>query len=322
MNSPRSHPSVRPLPVPRVLVIVGPTASGKTLVSLRVAELLKGEIISADSRQIFKYLDIGTAKPTPEQRHKIRHHFVDELKPDQDFNAGEFGLRGREVIQAILDRRRVPIVIGGSGLYVRSLIDGFFEGPGADPEYREILEARLKKEGLEALLAELRAVDPDFVRTVDVTKPRRILRALEVHHIVGEPLSRLQKERVPEINFRSVQFGLLWERKELYARINARCDEMLASGLLTEVESLEKQGYQRDLQSLNTVGYAEAFAYRNGEISYDEMVRLLRQNSRRYAKRQLTWFRRDDRIRWISIESEEGLEVAAEEIAKHFERET
>lgn len=294
-----------------VIVLVGPTASGKTSVSLHLAPILNAEIISADSRQIYKYLDIGTAKPTPEERLRVPHHFVDEVPPDEEFNAGEFGVRGREVIEAIFSRGSVPLVVGGAGLYVQSLVDGFFEGPGADWEYRKILEERIQAGELEELISELRRVDPVLAGRIDETKPRRIIRALEVYHTTGKPLSVLQKESRIAVDFTLLFFGLDWERKELYRRVDARCEEMLRNGLLDEIARLDQMGYGRSLNALRTVGYAEGFAFRNRETTYEEMVRLFKQNSRRYAKRQMTWFKRDARISWIKMkEGFSPLEVA------------
>jgi len=229
--------------------------------------MLKGEIISADSRQVFRYLDIGTAKPTLEERRGIPHHFIDLLPPDADFCAGTFGVEGRRVIGEISSRGRLPIVVGGSGLYVQSLIDGFFEGPGADREYREFLEDKLTRGGIEPLLEDLRNRDPEAASRIDPTKPRRILRALEVFHLTGRPISELQKEK-PLILFQSALFGLDVPRAVLYRQIEARCDSMLERGLLREVEALKRKGYTDSLNALNTVGYREAFAYRRGEISY------------------------------------------------------
>ena len=297
-----------------ILAIVGPTCSGKTAVSIELAIRLNGEIISADSRQIFKHLDIGTAKPTPAQRESIKHYFVDELSPDQDFDAGEFGVLGREVIVKILRQHKLPIVVGGSGLYVQSLIDGFFQGPGADKEFRHALEQRVKLEGVEQLLDELRRVDPDVAMSIDPTKPRRIIRALEVYHLTGRPISTLHREGKMRIDFQPVLFGLNWQRKALYDRIDTRCEQMVAAGFLSEVEKIESMGYDDSLNALNTVGYAEAFAYRRGEISFDEFVRLFKQNSRRYAKRQLTWFRGDERVVWVDMSEERSTEDVVHEI--------
>jgi tRNA dimethylallyltransferase len=305
-----------------VVVLVGPTASGKTAVSLPLAERIGAEIISADSRQVYRYMDIGTAKPTPAERARVPHHFIDILTPDQDYNAGEFGVRGREEIAKILSRGRVPLVVGGSGLYVRSLVDGFFDGPPADPEVRSAIEQRFSAGGVAVLLEELRRVDPVFAARVDPTKPRRMIRALEVFQVTGVPISQLHAELKVEIPFRSQVFGLAWPKAELHNRIGQRCAMMLHGGLLDEVESLVRRGYGPDLNALNTVGYAEAFAFRAGQIGRDEMVELFCRNTRRYAKRQMTWFRKDERIEWIEMGEGKGVEGVVEEIVKRLEGKT
>ncbi|MCZ6775799.1 MAG: tRNA (adenosine(37)-N6)-dimethylallyltransferase MiaA [Ignavibacteria bacterium] len=307
-------------PSRNVLVLVGPTASGKTTLSIELTIILDGEIISADSRQVYKYLDIGTAKPTREQMSQVKHHFVDELLPDQEFNAGQFGIRGRNVIENMFERKKLPIVTGGSGLYIHSLIDGFFEGPAANAEFREIMERQLQAGRVRQLIDELCRVDPVSAAKADPTKPRRIIRALEVYHMTGRPISEHQRERKPAINFTPVMFGLKWDREALYQRIEARCDEMIAQGLLDEIEGLERRGYTSSLNALNTVGYAEGFAYRRGEISYKEMIQLFKRNSRRFAKRQLTWFKRDARILWINMNESRNLQDVLKEISERFQR--
>ena len=248
----------------------------------------------------------------------MRHYFVDELMPDQDFNAGEFGTRGRKIIQEVLNRKKTPIVVGGSGLYVRSLIDGLFEGPGADKGFRERLEVRVKAGEVLHLIEELRRVDPAIAENADPTKPRRIIRALEVHHMTGKPISDHHRDHRISLPFTPIMFGLAWARRELYGRIERRCDEMIASGFLQEVEELERMGFDRTVNALNTVGYAEVFAYRSGEISHGEMIQLFKQNSRRYAKRQLTWFRRDERIQWIHMDEQRVSKEVAAEISRLF----
>jgi tRNA dimethylallyltransferase len=295
---------------PRVLVLVGPTASGKTAVSLEVARLLGAEIVSADSRQIYRYMDIGTAKPTSDQRLSIPHHFIDERDPDQEFNAGEFGMLGRERIAQIFSRGRLPLVVGGSGLYVQALIDGFFEGPGADPEYRAVLTRRLETDGTRELMAELERIDPAAARRIDPTKPRRIIRALEVFHTTGAPLSELHRQARQEIPFEPVLVGLTMARSALYGRINERCGGMVQQGLVEEAKGLESRGFPQSLNALNTVGYVEAFASLSGEVTSERMLETFRQNSRHYAKRQLTWFRRDGRIVWLDAEFSGPVELA------------
>ncbi len=297
----QSHPdsSLRKVPV-----LVGPTASGKTSISIELAKLLGGEIISADSRQIYKHLDIGTAKPSSRQLSSVKHHFVDMLLPDQDFNAGEFGEQGRRVIDDIFERKKTPVVVGGSGLYIQSLIDGFFDGPAADREFREAMEKKISDGRIDELIAELRRVDPMSAERIDLTKSRRIIRALEVFHATGKPISVHHSESKIKINFTPVLFGLQWERNQLYQRIDQRCEEMIESALLKEVEGLKSNGYTPALNALNTVGYSEAFDYLEGIISFEEFIRLFKQNSRRYAKRQMTWFRRDQHVSWMKMSAE------------------
>jgi tRNA dimethylallyltransferase len=297
-----------------VLVLAGPTASGKTAVSLPLAERLGAEIISADSRQIYRYMDIGTAKPTTEERARVMHHFVDFLNPDQDYNAGEFGVQGREEIERIFSRGHVPLVVGGSGLYIRSLVDGFFDGPPADPDLRASIEKQFAGGGTAALLEELKRVDPVFAERVDPTKPRRMIRALEVHRLTGRPISQLHEELRVEIPFAVRLFGLRWSKPDLHQRINARCRGMLDQGLEDEVEALVRMGYGPGLNALNTVGYAEVFAMREGKLKQEEMLELFSRNTRRYAKRQMTWFRRDERIRWIDMGERTPIDEVVERI--------
>jgi tRNA dimethylallyltransferase len=287
----------------KLLAIVGPTASGKSELALSLSIRLDGEIISADSRQCFKLLDIGTSKPTKEDQKRVPHHFVDILDPDEDYNAGKFGSDARRTIMEIVARGKQPILVGGSGLYLKAVIDGFFDGPGRDPEIRSGLEARLKTDGANDLMKELLRVDPVSASVMELSKPRRIVRALEVYHITGKPLSAFHREQSSAPPFETVQLGLEWERARLYERINKRVDLMLSCGLVEEVKRLSDQGYGPGLNALNTVGYKEVFDYFKGKTSYDEMVELMRRNTRRFAKRQLTWFRNDKRIRWVRLDN-------------------
>ena len=282
-----------------------------------LAEDIHAEIISADSRQLFKYMDIGTAKPSPEDRRRIKHYFVDELLPDRKFNAGEFGKLGREIVEDIFSRGKIPLVVGGSGLYVQSLVDGFFEGPPEDVAIRKSLYERLRTEGPEPLLAELGKVDPVSACRMLPSNTRRIVRALEVFLLTGIPISQMQESRV-EIDFVPCFTGLQWDRKLLYERINCRVDWMIKQGLEEEVQELQKLGYTGELNSLQTVGYKEVFEYLNGKTTHERMVELIKQNTRRFAKRQLTWFRRDKRIRWFDVRSEEDLPAVASRICRHF----
>jgi len=300
-----------------VLVLTGPTASGKTRIALLIARNLDAEIVSADSRQVYKYMDVGTAKPSPEERQLVKHHFVDELNPDQEFNAGEFGKAGRKIIDDILSRHKLPLVVGGSGLYIRSLVDGFFEGPSADKTLRRALYDRLKVEGHQALLSELRKIDPVSASQMLPANTRRIVRALEVHQLTGTPISELQRCPV-KINLVPCFAGLLWDRKLLYERINKRVDNMIEHGLVEEAKRLQSRGYSRTLNAFQTVGYKEAFDYVAGYITCERMVDLIKQNSRRFAKRQLTWFRRDNRIRWFGVADEDDFPKVASSISDYF----
>jgi tRNA dimethylallyltransferase len=309
--------SAPPTDLHRVPVLVGPTASGKTAVSITIARELGAEIISADSRQLFTLMDIGTAKPSLGERSAVVHHFIDELRPDADFNAGEFGKRGREMILEIFGRGKIPFVVGGSGLYIRSLVDGFFEGPGSDSEIRASLTSRLAEVGGAGLLEELRKVDPASAAGMLPSNTRRIVRALEVYRLTGTPISELQKADV-FIPFSPVMAGLRWERKELYDRINRRADTMVRDGLVDEVRRLRLEGYDSNLNALQTVGYKEAFEFLDGRIDHERMVDLIRQNTRRYAKRQMTWFRKDDRIQWFGCGEGRDLEETAQEVTAWF----
>lgn len=302
----------------KALAIVGPTASGKTKLSLIVAEKINGEIISADSRQIYKYMDIGTAKPSIEERKRIKHYFIDELNPDEEFNAGLFGEKGREIIEDIFSRGKVPIIVGGSGLYIKSLINGFFEGPGAAWELREILYRKAKEFGNDVIYEELKRVDPASAEKIHPNNLKRVIRALEVYYITSKPMSQLQQMMKPNIGFKTIQVGLNWDRKKLYKRIEERVDEMIKNGLIEEVKKLRELGYDKNLNSLQTVGYKEVFDYLNSLISYERMIYLIKRNSRRYAKRQLTWFRQDKRIIWVDVDENTNFDELAEKVIEIF----
>lgn len=303
---------------PEMIVLLGPTASGKTAVSLELARMLDGEIISADSRQVYRWMDIGTAKPTCAERGDVPHHFIDILLPDEPYSAGKFGEDASIVAREIEARGRVPLVVGGSGLYIAALLKGFSGGPAGDPEYRFAMETRVREGGLPDLVEQLRRVDPEAAAGIDCSNPRRVIRALEVFHLSGIPRSEHHRRTREEERFNALKIGLRWERLALYDRIERRCDAMMENGLMREVEELAKRGYGVQLNSLNTVGYAEAFALQEGKITRGEMERLFKQNSRRYAKRQMTWFRALEDVFWIEMEgTAQPVEVAAR-IARIF----
>lgn len=287
--------------------IIGPTGVGKTRLSLLLAEKIDLEIISADSRQLYRFMDIGTAKVEKAARRKIPHHFVDICNPDEYYSAGRFSQEARRVVKSIRNRDKLPLVVGGSGLYIKALIDGFFDGNIKDLGIRDELNRECEKSGLKVLYRRLTKCDSDYAKRINPNDKQRILRSLEVFLITGVPFSRwIEKENRPAA-FEAQLFGLQMERKALYERINARVEKMLSEGLIEEAEQLLKKGYSKELNSLNTVGYKEVFQYLNKELTFEEMAELIKRNSRRYAKRQMTWFRKDERIHWFPIRTENDL---------------
>jgi len=283
----------------RVPVIVGPTAVGKTALSLDLAEALGAEIVSADSRQVYRFMTIGTAKPTPEELARVPHHFIDVRNPDEYYSAGEYQREAREVIENMLAEGRLPVVVGGSGFYLRALFDGLFEPRIADTEVKERIRERIRREGLASVYEELKRVDPEAAARIHPNDEQRIVRALEVYEISGKPMSTFFREKPRPASFEGIWIGLERERDELYRRIDERVDQMFAQGLVDEVRDLLQRGYSPELNALRTVGYREVVDYLQGKISLERAIELVKRNSRRYAKRQLTWFRRDLRIHWV-----------------------
>ena len=283
-----------------LLCILGPTAVGKTELALRVATRLGGEIVSVDSRQIYCRMDIGTAKPTPEQLELVPHHMINCVMPDESFSAADFQKGADEAIRQIRQRGNVPILVGGSGMYFRALVDGLFNGPQADPVFRQKLRQEADELGIQHLYRRLENIDPDAAEKIHHNDLIRIIRALEVYQKSGKRISELRQQwESGESRYELAAFGLNRPRDELYQRIEARVDQMMDEGLLDEVRSLS--GYRRDLHAMNCLGYKELLAHLDGECDLDEAVQLIKRNTRRYAKRQLTWFRKDRRISWIDL---------------------
>ncbi|MCL5020939.1 MAG: tRNA (adenosine(37)-N6)-dimethylallyltransferase MiaA [Bacteroidetes bacterium] len=295
-----------------VTAIVGPTCTGKTDTGIELAKLVDGEIISADSRQIHKLIDIGTAKPTPDQRRKVPHHLVDIVPLDETISAGAYAALAKYAINEVFDREKTPILVGGSGLYLRSVIDGLFEAPEIDPKIRSGLRQRLATEGREKLLEELKRVDPSAAHGLVPGNYKRVLRGLEVFYSSGRRISELQKELPDPPSFSTVQFGITRDRKELYRRIEERADDMIGAGLVEEVRAILGRGIDPSLNSLQTTGYMETIKYLRGEIKFEVMVELIKMNTRRYAKRQMTWFRKDNRIIWMEGTGKSPGEMAEE----------
>jgi tRNA dimethylallyltransferase len=287
---------------PTLVVVVGPTAVGKTKLSIRLAEHYGTEIVSADARQCFRQTTIGTAKPTLEERQQVRHHLVDFLSITQSYNVKQFEQDALAALADIYQRKRWAIATGGSGLYVKTLCYGIDDLPEVPTDLREALHKRWQAEGLEALVDDLARVDPVYHTTVDRQNHRRVLRALEVFYSSGTPFSVFQG-RQPAIHrpFRILTIGLTLPRDVLYERIERRVDQMIAAGLVEEARSLYPW---RQQQALRTVGYQELFPVFERTYSLEEAIRLIKRNTRRYAKRQLTWFRQDASIRWFEADNE------------------
>lgn len=303
---------------PCVLVIVGPTASGKTDVAIECAKALNAEIISADSRQIFRGLDIGTAKPTIEQRRAIVHHFIDEKSVNDEYSAGAFGKEARARISEIASRGKRVVVVGGSGLYVRAIVDGIFDGPAAHTIFRAELEQRLVREGWDAVIRDLAAIDPATAETIPRNNKNRLIRALEIFYQSGTAPSRLHNSLRPVLLYQTVQVGIEWERALLYRRIDERVDQMIANGFLEEAMAMHREFCSRKITALNTVGYKEMFAHLDGSLQLPEAIALMKQHTRNFAKRQWTWFRKDPRIRWFHFEEAGSHDRLAEQMVRYY----
>ncbi|WP_242917065.1 tRNA (adenosine(37)-N6)-dimethylallyltransferase MiaA [Pontibacter liquoris] len=279
-----------------LIVVVGPTAVGKTALCVQLARHYHTEIISADSRQFYREMLIGTAKPTPEEQQGIRHHFVDSHSIAQEYSAGMYEQDVLALLQQLFTRHDVVILTGGSGLYVQAVLEGMDDMPDAAPEVRQKLTALLAEQGLAPLLAQLQERDPAYFAQVDQANPQRVMRALEVCLSSGQPYSSFRKKEKQARPFQTIKIGLTRDRAELYQRIDQRMDQMLAQGLLEEAKNLYPS---RRHNALQTVGYKELFDFLEGAYGWEEAVRLLKRNSRRYAKRQLTWFNKDAGYTWF-----------------------
>lgn len=283
----------------RVLALAGPTASGKTRVGVALARALDGEVVSADARQIYRHMDIGTAKPTTEERALARHHMLDVVDPDENYSAGHYASDASAAIESILDRNRVPILVGGSGLYLKATLDGFSPLPRTPRAVRGRLLDEAKEDPA-GIYQRLREVDPVTAGRLHANDTKRIVRALEVFELTGTPLSALHEQPAKRTNdWRVEWFGLGLDRELLYRRIEERVDRMFGAGLVDEVLELKRRGYSRELNALNTFGYREVFDHLDGELDLAETAARIKMGTRRYAKRQLTWFRKERRLTWI-----------------------
>ncbi len=280
-----------------LIVIVGPTAIGKTGIAIELAQQLNTEIISSDSRQIYREMKIGTARPSDKQLSMVKHYFIASHSITEYYNASMFEIAALNVINEIFNTNNNAIMVGGSGLYVNAVCHGIDDLPTIEPEVRKNITERLNNEGIESLRTELLRIDPEYCKTADIQNPKRILKALEIYYMTGMPYSMLLTKTKKERNFNIIKIGLNIERQLLYDQINKRVDSMIANGLLKEAEHLLPF---KNLNALNTVGYKELFSCFNNEISLTKATELIKQNTRNYAKRQLTWFSRDNEIEWFN----------------------
>jgi tRNA dimethylallyltransferase len=296
---------------PKIVIILGPTAVGKSELALELASRLKGEIVNADSQLVYRHLDIGTGKPSLADRERVRHHLIDIVNPDEEFNAAMFRHLATEIICQIRERRRNVMVCGGTGLYLKALTHGLFAGPGQDRGIRRALESEIEQTGLPALYRRLVQVDPRVISTIHPNDRQRIIRALEVYQLTGRAISEWQRDhRFEEEPYDVLKIGLNRERVELYDRINRRSEKMIQDGFLDEVRGLVSKGFSLTLKPLGSVGYLQMGQVLQGMMSAEEALDEMKQETRRLAKRQLTWFRSDKEIHWFHPTQQEEMVAA------------
>ena len=297
--------------LPYSIAIIGPTAVGKTELSLRIAEHFSGEIISVDSMQVYKYMDIGTAKASPEELQRVPHHLIDIVTPDEDYNVTRFVDDALAAAKSIKERGHIAFLVGGTGLYLKGLTDGIFDMESVNSDTRNAFKEKLKKNGKEALYEELLRYDPKSAERIHPNDTQRLLRALEVFKTTGTPWSEhiTQQAHAPTLPV-CLKIGLMVDRKELYERINQRTQAMIDSGLITEVQNLIDMGYDCQLNPMQSIGYRHVCNYIQGKWSLEQSIELLARDTRRYAKRQLTWFNNDPGVQWFSPEHHDAIFTA------------
>jgi len=297
------------------LIITGPTASGKKALALRAAQRFNGEIVSADSRKVYRYLDIVSAKPSPDDRARVPHHLIDIVNPDDPFSAGEWVRRAAAAVREILGQGRLPILSGGTGFYIQAYKEGLSQGIGPDAEIRAALQRRLQEYGPRTLYDELVRVDPERARELHANDAVRVVRSLEIRYATGLTRAEItSREKIAGGRHDYFSIAVCMDRNALYNRINERVDKMVRTGLLDEVKSLLEMGYSRDLLSLDTVGFKEWLPYLDGKASFESCVEAVKLDTRRYAKRQLTWFRNRSGYRWMNVTGAAEMEYCFREI--------
>jgi tRNA dimethylallyltransferase len=285
---------------PTAIIICGPTGIGKTSFAIELAKLFKGEIVGADSMQIYRHMDIGTAKPNPAERSVIRHHMVDIIDPDEPFDAETYATQALSIVMALQKQEVLPFVVGGTGLYIKSLLYGLFDTRPADQEIRIRLKQEAEKEGGAVLYERLKKVDPVTAGKVHINDTYRIVRALEVYEASGAPISDFQRRHgFQKSRLTPLKFGLYMEREQLYDRIDERVEMMIHAGILDEVKHLRDVGYGSELKSMQSLGYRHMHDFLDGRMDWPETIRTLKRDTRRYAKRQMTWFKADREVVWV-----------------------
>ena len=301
------------------VVIGGATACGKTDVGVLLAEKINGEIISADSMQVYRYMDIGTAKPTKQEMKNIKHYLIDEIEPDEEYNVMIFQKKAKQYMEEIWNKGKIPILVGGTGFYINAIVyDALFEETEQDNTFRNKMYQFAKQNGAEALYQKLKEVDPVYAQTLHANNVKRVVRALEYHHFTGQLFSEYNAEQKQKPSpYNTAMIILTMERQKLYDRIEKRIDNMIQQGLLEEVEMLLKKGYTKDLVSMQAIGYKELIPYFSQQITLEQAVYDLKKNTRHFAKRQLTWFKRQTEGVWIDI-TDQNLEQATEKIIRYL----
>jgi tRNA dimethylallyltransferase len=300
---------------PKVIVICGPTALGKTSTGIHLAKSFDGEIIGADSMQIYRYMDIGTAKPTLDEQARVKHHMINVINPDEHFDARKYAILSRKKVMELHGQKIIPFVVGGTGLYIKALIHGLFQTKASDSDIRDRLKAEVKAYGSAYLYKKLSHQDPDTAKKIHPNDTYRIMRALEVYTLTGKTLAELHQEHgFKDSPFLVLKIGLHIHRELLYNRINKRVEIMITSGFVDEVKRLLAMGYSPELKSMQSIGYRHIVNFIEGHCTWDETVRTLKRDTRRYAKRQITWFKADPEVIWKEPEALEDIK----ELIKKF----
>lgn len=292
----------------KIIAVAGPTASGKTALSVKIAKELGGEVVSCDSMQIYKGMDIGTAKPSLEERCGVPHHMIDIISPDEKYNVVSYKRDAEAAIDDILKRGRVPVLAGGTGLYMDSVLSNTaFSENSSFSVARERLEKLFEEKGREYIFEMLEKIDPEAAEKIHPNNTRRVIRALEIYETTGKTLTQANIESKRPEKYESLVIGLMWDRETLYERINERVERMMAEGLLKEVETLRKKGMKAEYTSMQAIGYKELFEYFEGNCTLEEAKEKIKQESRRYAKRQMTWLKRNKKINWLILQKDYNL---------------